>query len=295
MNAEQLRETLRSELAASNPPPPPSTAAALSAGRRALIRRRTAWACTGSAAAVLAIAGVAAIPGPAAETYRPAGPGPQAVPGPLANATTGPRAVPHPSATDTKEPWPTGPDGQPQEDRTARAGTRHDQGARLLDQILTVVPPGYTAPENPANQPAGQEPLREHQAQFDKKVNGVEVWSYLSSATLAQGERKGRLFVEVHTRGNELPTEPCALAQKFWGMQGECQVETVGARKAGVVVRPTGDDRLDQWAAYRHPDGVVVFVAQSRGRNGGGTELAKLPFTVEQLAALATDDRFHLS
>ncbi|TDB79440.1 hypothetical protein [Micromonospora sp. KC721] len=289
MNAEQLRETLRSELAASNPPPPPSTTVALGAGRRALLRRRAVWACTGSAATVLAIAAVAALPGlasqgPAGEVYRPAAAGPQSIPQPSTTSTAGP----HPSPT---QPWPTGPDGQPQEDRTARAGTRYDQGAKLLEQILAVVPPGYTAPENP---PADQAPLREHQAQFEDRVNGVDVWSYLSSVTLAEGKRQGNLLVEVHTAGNELPTEPCALAQRFWGMKGECQAVTAGARKVGVVVRPTGDDRFDQWAAYRHPDGVVVFVAQSRGSNGGATELPKLPFSVEQLAALATDDRFHL-
>ncbi|RZU75808.1 hypothetical protein EV384_4376 [Micromonospora kangleipakensis] len=280
MNGEELREALRGEMASTTPPPPLSAAAALGAARRARGRRRTAWACAGSAAAVLAVAGVAAIGAPGAGGLSPGGPGPQ--------------AIPHPSSKDTAKPWPTGPDGRPQENRTARAGTRYDQAIRLLDEIVSVAPAGYTAPEKPANQPADQMPLRDHQAQFEDKVNGVDVWSYMSSAALAQGERMGRLLVEVHTAGSQLPAEPCALARQFWGMQGECQLVTVGGAQVGVVVRPTGDDRFDQWAAYRHPDGVTVFVAQGAKLGDGRPGLTTLPFSVQQLAALAVDERFHL-
>lgn len=120
------------------------------------------------------------------------------------------------------------------------------------------------------------------------------MWSYLSSVALAQGERMGRLLVEVHAAGSQLPAEPCALARQFWGMQGECQLMTVGAAQVGVVVRPAGDDRFDQWAAYRHPDGVVVFVAQGAKLGDGRPGLTTMPFSVRQLAALAVDERFHL-
>ena len=157
-----------------------------------------------------------------------------------------------------------------------------------------MVPAGHTVPADPANPPAGQPLLRDHQAQFDDRVNGVEVWSYTSSLTLQQGQRMGRLLVEVHSAGNPLPTEPCALARQFWGMPGECEVVTVGTTQVGVVVQPGADDRFDQWAAYRHPDGVVVFVAQSRRLGDGQPELTDLPFPVARLAALAADDRFHL-
>jgi hypothetical protein len=61
-----------------------------------------------------------------------------------------------------------------------------------------------------------------------------------------------------------------------------------------VVVQPAGDDRFDQWAAYRHPDGVVVFVAQSAKFGDDQPGLTELPFSVQQLAALACDERFHL-
>ncbi|MET8086720.1 hypothetical protein [Micromonospora sp. NPDC005237] len=279
MNGEDLREALCREMADAASPPPLSTAAALDAGRRARSRRRTAWACAGSAAVVLAVAGLAAVGTPKGDVYQPAG---------------GPQAIPNPSASDTKKPWPAGPDGQPQEDRTARAGSKYDQGIRLLDEVVSVVPAGYTAPEDPANQPADQRTLRTHQAQFEDTVNGVDLWSYLTSVAVAQGQGTGRVVVEVHDAGNQLPTEPCALARQFWGMQGECQVEAVGAAKVGVVVRPGDDDRLDQWAAYRHPDGVVVFVAQGTKLDETRPELTELPFSVPQLAALAVDERFHL-
>ncbi|MBM7490390.1 hypothetical protein JOD64_001612 [Micromonospora luteifusca] len=278
MNGEELRDALRSEMASSTPPPPLSTGAALGAARRAHFRRRAVWASLGSVAVVLAVTGFAAVGDPGGRVYQPAG------------------GLPAPSdqSGDTKEAWPTGPDGRPQEDRTARAGTKHDQGVHLLNEVVSVVPDGYTKPDDSANQPAEQRTLRTHQAQFEAKVNGVDLWSYMSSVAVAQGTGTGRVIVEVHDAGNPLPTEPCALAQNFWGMQGECQVETVGAAQVGVVVRPGSDERLDQWSAYRHPDGVVVFVAQGARLDESRPALKQLPFSVPQLAALAVDERFHL-
>ncbi|MET7705037.1 hypothetical protein [Micromonospora sp. NPDC005413] len=279
MNEEELREGLRSDMASTTPPPPLSTGAMLGVARRARFRRRAVWASLGSAAVVLAVTGFAAVATPDGHVYQPAGQWPQAAPD---------------ASGDTKEAWPTGPDGQPQEDRTARAGSKHDQGVRLLNEVVSVVPAGYSAPEDPAGQPADERTLRTHQAQFEDKVNGVDVWSYMSSVAVAQGPGTGRVIVEVHDAGNQLPTEPCALARGFWGMQGECQVETVGAVKVGVVAQPGNDDRLDQWSAYRHPDGVVVFVAQGAKADDSRSALTKLPFSVQQLAALAVDERFHL-
>ncbi|MEU1601789.1 hypothetical protein [Micromonospora matsumotoense] len=280
MNGEELREALRTEMAVTTRPPSLSVDAALRTGRRARVRRRAAWTGVGLTAALLAVTGVGAVGAPGTDGFTPAAPG------------VGP--VLPPSVHDTKPAWPTGPDGRPQEDRTARAGTRYDQAVRLLDALVAVVPAGYTVPADPANPPAGQPPLRDHQAQFDDRVNGVEVWSYTSSLTMQQGQRMGRLLVEVHSAGNPLPTEPCTLARQFWGMPGECELVTVGTTQVGVVVSPGADDRFDQWAAYRHPDGVVVFVAQSRRLGDGQPELAALPFPVPRLAALAGDARFHL-
>ena len=101
----------------------------------------------------------------------------------------------------------------------------------------------------------------------------------------------------MHTPGNGLPTGPCDLARAFWMMGGQCEVVTTGAVRVGVVARPGEDDRLDQWAAYRHADGTVVYVAQSRNATNAESEfppLTALPLTVPELAALAVRPQFHL-
>jgi hypothetical protein len=77
-------------------------------------------------------------------------------------------------------------------------------------------------------------------------------------------------------------------------MGGVCEIVTVGTVQVGVAVQPTGDRRFDQWAAYRYPDGVVVFVAQGRTFDASRPSLTSLPYTVEQLASLATNAAFHL-
>ncbi|HEX5598149.1 MAG TPA: hypothetical protein VFX61_19360 [Micromonosporaceae bacterium] len=288
MKEDEFRDALRGAMTVTDAPPPMSTERVLRAGQRARFRRRTAWLSSGSAAAVLAVVGAVTFAGmPSGPVgLSPAGPAPQ--------------TLPQPAATGTVEPMPTGPDGKPQEDRTARAGDRADQAAALLSKIISVVPAGYTTPENPASPMPNEPPFRDHQASFEERVNGIEVWGYYASVAVVQEQQMGTVLVEVHTAGNQLPNEPCALAQQFWGMRGECQVVTVGATQVGVVVEPHDDRRFDQWAAYRHPDGVVVFVAQSATPTNklpsgvAAQPLAALPFTVQQLADLAVDERFHL-
>ncbi len=136
---------------------------------------------------------------------------------------------------------------------------------------------------------------RFHEAQFADRVNGVEVWDYLARAAVTRGGGTGQVVAEVHGAGNEMTGDPCTLTLRFWGMTGECTVVTVGSLKVGVVTQVTGSDRrLDQWAGYRHPDGTVVFIAQSRRFDENAPALAALPFPVPQLAALAVDERFHL-
>ena len=104
----------------------------------------------------------------------------------------------------------------------------------------------------------------------------------------------GQLLVEVHTAGNSVSGEGCALTATFWGMGGHCQSITVGDKQVGVA-QPTGDDRCDQWASYRHPDGTVVYLAQAKTyRNSGLPSLAELPLTPEQLTALVVEPKFHL-
>ncbi|WP_435123849.1 hypothetical protein [Micromonospora tulbaghiae] len=280
MNGDQLREALRDEMLSVTTPPHLNAEGMLRSARRARTRRRAVRACAGSATAVLAVAGVAgvvALSTPDGGDRRP----PAALP----------QAAPPPSTDGSAEPMPTGPDGLPQQDRTARAGYRSDQAVLLLDRLVTVVPAGYSA-EKTVSSETGKETLGTHEANFGGRAGGIELWSYLASVDVTKGTWRGRLLTEVHTAGNLLPTEPCALAREFWGMGGECQPMTVGDATVGVVVRPGSDNRFDQWAAYRHPDGVVVFVAQ--GTYDRQAPAAPLPFTARQLAALAVDERLHL-
>nr|BFE71326.1 hypothetical protein GCM10020092_046270 [Actinoplanes digitatis] len=278
MDENDLREAMRSTLVATPEPPPMDSATAVTAGRRAARRRMTLVGA--GAATVLVALGVAA-----------AGPGLRLVAGGDGGPWAGPGATPTiPAPDDTKPSWPIDGDGKPQEDATARSGLRYEQGKRVLNGILAVAPDGYILPTGEGDDGI---PLRDHQG----AVEGDGSWGYLASAALTKGKGTGRLLVEVHTADNTLAKEPCALARGFWGMGGTCEETTVGTAKVGVVVTPGDDQRLDQWAAYRYPDGIVVFVAQSRhasNAQGGMKPLDELPLTVPQLAALAVDDRFHL-
>jgi hypothetical protein len=279
VNENDLREALHSTLTVTRQPPPMDSMTAVAQGRRA-VRRRTALAGTGATAALAAIAvlGVSIAP-------KFIGGGPSMLPAAAPSvAPPAVKAVPEASAT-------------PEGDATSRSGPRYAQGKLLLQRILAVVPPGYTAPTGTAGalidgSTSEQAPLRDHQASIDGKS-----WSYLAYAAVAKNGGTGRLMVEVHTKGNRLPSDPCALAEAFWGMGGQCRVQTVGSAKVGVVVKPGRDKRLDQWAAYRYPDGIVVYVAQSKNPANAETSrppLTVLPLSVPKLAALATDTRFHL-
>jgi hypothetical protein len=128
--------------------------------------------------------------------------------------------------------------------------------------------------------------------------NTGSTWGYQAQAAVAKDGRAGHLLVEVHTTNNGLSKEPCALARQFWGLEGDCDVVKVGRSEVGVARTTDDTTAVEQWAAYRHPDGVVVYVAQSRqATNGDNVQppLTNLPLTASQLATLATDDRFHLN
>jgi hypothetical protein len=295
MNENDLRTALRTTMTATPEPPPMDAADAVTAGRRA-VRRRATLAGAGAATAVVAVAALIAGPG---QQWFAGGAGtgpawdvagqPSAAPSPTGAAN---RATPSalPDAGQKTEPsWPTEAPGKPQQDATARSGPRYEQGKRLFERLLAVVPDGYTTPTGTAGDGI---PLQDHQAAIEDKS-----WGYLASVAVARDGRTGRLLAEVHTAGNGLPAGPCDLAREFWGMGGTCEVTTTGGKKVGVVVKPGDDNRLDQWAAYRHPDGIVVYVAQSRmATNGepGLAELTELPLSVDGLADLAVDPRFHL-
>jgi hypothetical protein len=196
-------------------------------------------------------------------------------------ARPGPDATPIVSAQPYL--WPESVDASPP-DGTTGVTRPYNPGNKLLDLISRAVPEGWTKPLS----------LRVHQAEADGK--GV---TYFASAAVTKNGRTGRLMAEVHTPGTAIPDiNPCSLADLFWNMHGDCQIVTVGSAKVGVVYHAWGDEVIDQWAAHRYSDGTVVYIAQSRNAVNSASNLpplTDLPLTVQQLAALAADPKFHLS
>ncbi|MGQ0839393.1 hypothetical protein [Actinokineospora sp.] len=289
MNEQDLRHALRGAMSTAEPPPSMNGSEMLDTAQRALRRRRAAWAGAGTAAAVAVItAGAVVLPGLT-------GGSPQV--GVAAGGITTTRPVqttPPPPSTDpssTKTSWPDG-----QTDRTASQGPRHAKGLELLDLLTASAPEGFETPTDlkPANPEFAGE-LRGHQAQFADEVGGKQIWEYQAAMPLGFADKWGKLMVEVHIAGNKDEGESCALIKSFWGVGGECQLFDVDGKQVGVITKPD-DDRFDQWAAYRHPDGTTVAVAQSKAYWMTDLPgLAEQPLTVAQLARLAAESKFALS
>lgn len=286
MNESELRDGLREALATSERPPPMRAEAALEAGRAAHRRRRTTLAAVGAATAVVAIAIGAT----------------QVLPGGTTQSTPGGQPMTT-APVDTKPVWPTGPDGQPQQDRTASAGPRAEAGVAVLDNLLARVPVGYTVPEAtpewPADATADIDPAsdpwtRMAQSQFVDRFDGVEVWEHVGSLAVSQGSATGHLMVQVMTPRNEQPQDLCQA--ELWNSKpGGCTVVTAAGRDVAVVDAAAGTaEDFQQWAAYRHADGTVVIVAQSTAYRGAPAPLPQPVFTAQQLAELAADDGFHV-
>lgn len=285
MEENEFRDALRNVLTQSPEPPPMQSSAAVAAGRKAS-RRRTVVACTG---AVVALAAVTLVParylsaGPAGDGDIPAA-GPVSVPSAYATPPpVGASANGTPGPDDTEPSWPAEASG----DATADTGPRYQKGKKLLGDLLKVVPSGYGTPTGKG---AEDQEYQSHQAAIENPE-----WSYLARVTITKDATAGQLAVEVHEPDNTLPEEPCALAQSFWGIGGQCQLIEVGGKKVGVVTATGADQRLDQFAGYRYPDGTVVFVAQSRASSFEQLPpLAVVPLTAQDLAALALKESFHI-
>ena len=282
MNETDLKYALRGAMDAAGGRPPMDEVAVLDAAKRAERRRGALLAGGVSATAVAGIA-IAAV-----ALYGNGGPGMDIIPA----APGDPTAAVNPP-DETAPSWPNG-----QTDRTAANGPRTGQGVALLDALAAPRPAGFDAPTDLTYDPAlgyAGEP-RMHEAQFVERVGGTEVWEYRATAPISAGGGVGKLYAEVYTPGSHPGADGCELAESLWGIGGECTVVDVRGTPVGVVTAAGDPSRgFDQWAAHRRADGTVVFVAQARTypqtlRPG----LPQQPFTVEQLAALATDDRFDL-
>ncbi len=268
MDENELRTALRATVMSHPEPPPMRSHTAVAAARRSM-HRRNLLAGAGAAVAILAVT-VAVIP---ARGYFGGGTGIQ----PAAAPQPSPSALPDDSPT--KPSWPAEAGG----DATADSGQHYDTGKALLDDVLDLVPDGYTAPDGRN----GEYDYRSHQA----SIQDGGYWAYLVSIALRKDDGYGGLTVEVHEPGNTLPGDVCGVATAFWSRGGTCTPRTVDGRKVGVVRENAGTE----WAAYRHTDGTVVYVMQSTetgwGSEAGLGPLPTLPLTGAELAAVAVDDR----
>jgi hypothetical protein len=291
MNEHELKSALRDVMVASSPPPSMDAHAAVRAGQRAHRRRRATWGGGVAASAVVGIA-VGAV-------YVPTltGGGSQQVAGPpvaTAPLTTNP-TVP-PSDQQTKPQWPNG-----QTDRTATNGPRADKSVEVLNDLGAALPAGFRTAELKATDPNFAGPMRFTQSQFRDYYNGSsEIWDYQATSPVTRTDGSpgaGRIHAQITTKGNDFSTDPCELTTRSCGVEGACSVIDVAGKPVGVLTASgaSADPRFDELAAYRHDDGTVVFIAQSKEYYGTGhPRLDAEPLTIQQLAALATDPRFHL-
>ena len=291
MNEEDLNEAFHDVIVRSSPPPSMDPAHALERGRRARRRRRAAWA---GVAVVPLVVGVGAGPALVANYTgnRSAG---QMVAG--GTSTTQPVSTPSPVSTvtptttpttrKTNDPWPEG-----QVDRTATAGPRAARAVTLMNDLSSSVPPGFSTPN--LKYPDGR-PMRWPQSQYASNAGEQDYWEYKASIPVQKDDRIGQLLVQSTTPDGKPAMDPCKLAQKFWGGTGTCTIVDVGGKKVGVVTT-NGHGSYDQWAAYRHDDGTVVYLAQAKHRDDQRrSPLTQPVFTPSQLAELATSPKFKIS
>lgn len=273
MNEEDLNQAMRDVIARSSPPPSMDPARALDQGRRARKRRTVTWA---GVAVVPLVLGVGAGPALVAN-YRSAEP----------MVAGAPVSTVAPTTRKTGDPWPEG-----QVDRTASAGPRADRAVTLMNELSSSVPPGFSTPD--LKYPDGRS-MRWPQAQYASNDGERDYWEYMATIPVQKDDRVGRLLVQSTTPDGKPATDPCKLAQKFWGGTGTCTIVDVSGKKVGVVTAKGRAD-YDQWASYRHADGTVVYLAQAKKTDlSGRSPLTQPVFTNRRLAELATLPEFKLS
>jgi hypothetical protein len=267
VNEQDLREALRDAMTDAVPPRPVTADAALTKAQRALRARRANIAGLGVGVAVMAlVAGAFTVPGP--RTLLGTAAGPVTTPAPTSSTEHG--------------------------DRTQYNGPENDKSVRLLDALEGTLP--YPLQRATEEQTKGaQFPLRTHQAQVEDWDKNT--WSYMVAAPVAPAGAKGtgELIVEVHSPGNDIPTDTCAMAKAFWRIGGDCQEVQVLGKRIGLL-KHSPDNRIDSVAAYRYPDGTVVYLAQAKAYIMAGVAgLATPPLTDDQLANLVLTPGFKVA
>ncbi|HUQ58125.1 hypothetical protein [Lentzea sp.] len=275
MNEQDLKRAFQDVVVASSPPPPMDPGTALDAAREVRARRRSSL--VGAAVAVLVVGlGIGSAFAMNPKLGR--------------QIMTGAGNVLPSSVWGLK--WPVG-----QTDRTATNGPQADRAAKLLDELKSVVPAGYEAPQLPYQDPSYVGNMQRAQGQVSSdRGQTPEVWQYLAQTPVRKDGGVGWLLVQVSTPDPELPQDPCELAEDFWHMGGPCRIHDVKGLRVGVVQsNPSGRGQFDKWASYRAQDGSTVTIAQDDAYAGGGYPALGGPvFTEQQLAELATDPRFRV-
>lgn len=273
------------------------------AGRRRLPGQLTIAAV--AVAVVVIVVGAAVVRSRAGGDTSSAGAQPQ---GTSSQVVEEPPGVGAPADPRTKFPhpdMPLGPDGLPLVDGVVTSGPRYEQGARLLAELIAVVPAGFTVPATDSvpvgPDTAGQPPppdfdrfARMHQTRWVQKTAGIDVWSSDASLAVSAGPNTGMLAIMLTTPGaphmdkdmcTYLDTEP----------DGSCQRVDVGGREVTLITvtdRPVSMQR----AEYTHPDGTIVSIMQVQDGAGDGKNALPQPvFSTRQLVELAANDRFHVN
>lgn len=291
MSEQDFREALRKTMDAVVAPPQMSDAQVLAAAHRDRRRRRTLWASAGTALVVAAIAVGVVLVAPSKSGGDNVQVGGQSDPTSTQDVATSQakeQSSESPAGSETEETLPPG-----MTDRTQRSGPHYERGVKLttaLDDVLAATGFGTPGDLEGTGALAGAE-LKRNQANYDGKVDGVEQWTYSAYTPVTKGSGVGEMIAEVSTVTDEV--SGCDLPP-MWGMPGECEELVVDGKKVAVMdVNDPNQEHIDQVAIHRYEDGTIVYVSQSA--DYGFTDhpaLSALPFTPEQLAALAVDARF---
>jgi hypothetical protein len=281
MNEEDLKDAFHDVIVRSTPPSPMDPAQALNQGRR--VRKRRTMALAGAAVVTLTVGAVA---GPTLISNL----ADNGSVGPMVAGSTPSQATPTtvPTTRKSGDPWPDG-----QTDRTASAGPRAIRAVTLMTDLSSSVPAGFSAPD--LKYPGGR-PMRSPQAQYASSDGEQDYWEYQASIPVQKDNRVGRLLVVSTTPDGKSATAPCKLAQSFWGGTGTCAIVDVDGKKVGVLTAKKGSE-YDQWAAYRHDDGTVVFLAQAKkvADDAARKPLTQPVFTPRQLAEQVTSAKYKIS
>ncbi|GAB2844408.1 hypothetical protein [Lentzea nigeriaca] len=282
MNEQDLKRAFEDVVVASSPPPAMDPGRALDVARRARSKRRSS--IVGAVVAVLVVGvglGSAFALNPKGTQEYLTGAGP--------SSSSSNAGMPD---TQWGDKWPVG-----QSDRTATNGPQADRGKQLLNLLMASAPAGYDTPDLKYKDPRMHGGMLHAQAQISTdKGQKPEVWTYTAYVPVRKGEKVGRLMANVSMPNPKDPTDPCALAKRFQGVDNaECKIVEVGGKQVGVASAASPERGAGTWASYRAANGWTVTIMQeAEYRYGGYPALDAEPFLSPELAALAADPKFVL-